>query len=204
MHSTIIVAHPEREALTQRIARSIAGGITAGTPGASVELVDLAAEGFDPRYTAADNAVHLHQAPVPADVAAEQARLQRSDALVLVYPVYWWSMPALLKGWIDRVFTSGWAYDDRADAVIRKKLGWLSVHLVAIGGADQGTYARHGYEGAMKTQIDHGIFGYCGAPVVTSSLLLLSDPGAPDSLLERAGQIGRAVFPSSGPEEGTA
>lgn len=204
MHSTIIVAHPEREALTQKIARTIAAGITAGSPGASVELVDLAAGGFDPRYTAADNAVHLRQAPVPADVAAEQARLQRSDALVLVYPVYWWSMPALLKGWIDRVFTSGWAYDDRAEAVIRKKLGWLSVHLVAIGGADQGTYARHGYESAMKTQIDHGIFGYCGAPVVTSRLLLLSDPGAPEALLERARQIGRAVFPSSTPEEGTA
>lgn len=35
---------------------------------------------------------------------------------MLVYPVYWWSMPGLLKGWIDRVFTNGWAYDEGPDA----------------------------------------------------------------------------------------
>ncbi|WP_198284163.1 NAD(P)H-dependent oxidoreductase, partial [Bacillus cereus] len=78
------------------------------------------------------------------------------------------SFPALLKGWIDRVFTQGWAYEDDANGKLVKKLQHLQVHLLAIGGADQRTYARHGYFGAMKTQIDYGIFGYCGARVVTS------------------------------------
>ncbi len=53
----------------------------------------------------ADHAVHRGQASPPADVLAEQARIDRADTLVLVYPIYWWSMPALLKGWIDRVFS---------------------------------------------------------------------------------------------------
>ncbi|XXR65077.1 NAD(P)H-dependent oxidoreductase [Sorangium sp. So ce388] len=48
------------------------------------------AEAFNPRFTAADLAVHRRKAP-PADVAVEQARIDRADALVLVYPVYWWS-----------------------------------------------------------------------------------------------------------------
>jgi putative NADPH-quinone reductase len=49
------------------------------------------------------------RATPPADVLAEQARIDRADALVLVFPIYWWSLPGLLKGWIDRVFVNGWA-----------------------------------------------------------------------------------------------
>ena len=52
------------------------------------------------------------------------------------------------------------------------------------------TYARHGYFGAMKTQIDHGIFDYCGAPVVTSELLLESEQGRGNQLAA-ARAIGR-------------
>ena len=55
-----------------------------------------------------------------ADVLAEQARIDRADTLVLVYPIYWWSMPALLKGWIDRVFSNGWAFDYSIGGDLRK------------------------------------------------------------------------------------
>ena len=77
----------------------------------------------------------------------------------------------LLKGWIDRVFANGWAYDESANNGLVKRLYHLKVHLIAIGGADLRTYARHGYFGAMKTQIDHGIFDFCGARVMRSELL---------------------------------
>ena len=39
-----------------------------------------------------------------ADIAEHQAALEWSDRLLLVFPLWWWSMPAILKGWIDRVF----------------------------------------------------------------------------------------------------
>ena len=130
--------------------------------GNSFETADLTEEAFDPRFNEADIAAHRRKVEAPADVAVEQARIDRADALVLVYPVYWWSMPALMKGWIDRVFANGWAYDDISGKVV-KKLGHLSVHLVGIGGADARTYERHGYFSAIRTQIDHGIFDYCGA-----------------------------------------
>lgn len=134
---------------------------------------------------------------MPADVAAEQARVDRASDLVLVYPVYWWSMPGLLKGWIDRVFTNGWAYESGPDVKLTKKLRRLRVHLVGVGGADTGTYERHGYFGAMKLQIDHGIFDFCGARVVTSEFLLdvESKDGTPH--LEKASTIGRKVFAAS-------
>ncbi|MGY4398252.1 NAD(P)H dehydrogenase (quinone) [Sphingomonas sp. UYAg733] len=191
MHALVAVAHPEPGSLSHSIAEQIALG---ASESASVEIADLAAEGFDPRFTVADLAVHRRRAPPPADVAAEQARIDRADALVLVYPVYWWSMPALLKGWIDRLFANGWAFDFNPDAGLEKKLRHLRVHLVAVAGADASTYARHGYFGAMKTQIDHGIFDYCGARVLTSQLLVDSETQDPVSYLGAARTIGRTLF----------
>ena len=195
MHALIVVAHPDPASLTHAIATQVAQGITGSEPRHSFEIADLAAEAFDPRFTQADVALHLRNAAPSPDVAAEHARIDRADALVLVYPVHWWSFPGLLKGWIDRVFTNGWAYDAGPDGKLLKKLQRLQVHLIASGGADMRTYARHGYFGAMKTQIDHGIFGYCGARVATSELLVASDAGFPASHLDAAHAIGKRIFP---------
>ncbi|WP_437485386.1 NAD(P)H-dependent oxidoreductase [Sorangium sp. So ce1014] len=195
MHALIVISHPEPASLTHGVAAQVAEGVSLS--GNSFEIADLAAEAFDPRFTAADLAVHRRKAPPPADVAAEQERLDRADALVLVYPVYWWSMPGLLKGWIDRVFSNGWAFDFSPESKLVKQLGDLRVHLVALAGSDARTYARHGYLGAMKTQIDHGIFDYCGARVVTSELLLESETQDPAAHLAAARAIGRGLFDAS-------
>ncbi|MDR0184366.1 NAD(P)H-dependent oxidoreductase [Lysobacter arvi] len=198
MHALIVVSHPNPASFTHAIANEVARGIAAFGAANTHEFADLAAEGFDPRFSAADHALHLREASPAADVAREHARLDRADALVLVYPVFWWSFPGLLKGWIDRVFTNGWAYEEAAGGKLVKKLQGLDVHLVANAGATTRTYARHGYFGAMKTQIDHGIFGYCGARVATSELLL-PDARTPAGQIEAAYAIGQKIFPSSQP-----
>ncbi|MFJ7106189.1 NAD(P)H-dependent oxidoreductase [Pseudomonas sp. NPDC098740] len=197
MHALIVVAHHDPRSLTHSLVAQVAQGIALDDPGHTFEIADLSAEGFDPRFSVADLAVHHREAPPPADVVTEQARVDRADAVVLVYPVYWWSMPALLKGWIDRVFANGWAFDFTADAKLEKKLGHLRVHLIGVGGADAATYARHGYAEAMKTQIDHGIFDYCGARVVTSELLLESEIQDPTVHLDAAKSLGRELFAAS-------
>ncbi|RMQ50167.1 putative proteinPH-quinone reductase [Pseudomonas cichorii] len=194
MHALIVVAHHDPQSLTHALAAQIAEGLAIADPAHTFEIADLFAESFDPRFNMADHAVHRQEAPPPADVAAEQARIERADALVLVYPVYWWSMPGLLKGWIDRVFVNGWAFDFSPDGKLTKKLGHLNVHLVGLGGADAGTYERHGYSTAMKTQIDHGIFNYCGARVLTSELLLDSETLDPAVHLEAARRVGHEIF----------
>jgi NAD(P)H dehydrogenase (quinone) len=193
MHTLIVVAHHNPQSLTHSLAAQVAQELIAGDTRATVEMADLYAEGFDPRFTDADWAVHHREASPPADVIAEQARIERADELVLVFPIYWWSMPAQLKGWIDRVFANGWAFDFSNDAKLEKKLGRLRVHLIGVAGADAPTYERHGYGQAMQTQIDHGIFDYCGAHVVTSQRLFDAESADPSELLATARAIGRSI-----------
>ena len=192
MHALIVVAHHDPQSLTHSVAAEVGAGLTAS--GHTFEIADLAAEGFDPRYSAADHRVHRTRATPPADVQAEQARIDRADALVLAFPIYWWSMPALLKGWVDRVFVNGWAIDYGPDTPVQKKLRHLHVHVLALGAADESAFDRHGYAKAMNTQIDYGIFDYCGAPVLTSELLLDSESGAAQAHLHRARAVGQGMF----------
>ena len=193
MRTLIVFSHPDKTSLTHAVAERIVEAVRTEDPAHEVEIADLAAAGFDPRWSAADIAAYRKEAPAPADVAAEQARLNQTDTLVLVYPVYWWSMPGQLKGWIDRVFNNGWAYDERPDGSVAKLLGRLKVRLVAIGAADEGVYQRHGYAESMRIQIDHGMFDYCGAPVLSSTLLVPDGAPYPASALEKAGEIGRQI-----------
>ena len=151
MHTLIVTTHPDPHSHTHAVVEQLVKGIMAS--GAhSIEIADLAAEQFDPRFNQADIDQFKSGTVSPADVLAEQQRLNRADALVLVYPIYWWSFPAQLKGWIDRVFTQGWAYDDTGEKVI-KKLGHLQVHLLALGAANTRTYLRRGYFSSMRNQI---------------------------------------------------
>ncbi|OAN67253.1 NAD(P)H-dependent oxidoreductase [Sphingomonas sp. TDK1] len=185
MHAVIVVVHPAAVSLTRSVATALGDALEA--KGHTVEIADLVAERFVPVFGAADHAAFAAGAPAPADVLQEQRRLDRADHLILVYPVYWWSMPALLKGWIDRVFISGWAFEENAGGGIAKKLGRLTVHLVAIAGAADRTYTKRGYRQAMRIQIEEGIFDFCGAPVATSQLLT-TDGADPVLLLQRAAQ----------------
>lgn len=193
MRALIVVSHPEKESLTHSVAAAVAKGISADAQH-TADIVDLSAEGFNPTFTAQDFAAFKLTAPVPADIVAEQTRIDKADALVLVFPVYWWSMPALLKGWIDRVFTNGWAYEETAEGEVVKKLGRLPVHIIGLGAASQGAYDRHGFTAAFNAQIGHGIFDYCGAQVKTSELMLLPELGSGKAYLDKALTMGQTVF----------
>lgn len=89
MHALIVVAHHDPQSLTHSLAAQVAEGLMLADSAHTFEIADLFAESFDPRFNMADHAVHREKASPPADVLAEQARIERADALVLLYPVYW-------------------------------------------------------------------------------------------------------------------
>lgn len=195
MNSLVVVSHADPNSLTHHVARQTANALR--DAGGTVELADLAAEGFDPRFNEPDLNSYRGNGSAPKEVAAEQERIDRSDHLILVFPMYWWSFPALLKGWIDRVFVNGWAFDYTPGSSFEKKLQRLTIHLVPVVGDDAASFERHGINAAIATQIEKGIIEYCGATVGSTTFLHESDTKPVDVLAaevpELAGRIASRV-----------
>ncbi|GGG24185.1 NAD(P)H dehydrogenase [Rhodococcoides trifolii] len=187
MTSLVVVSHPSPDSLTHHVAHAVARAI--GDAG----FADLAAEGFDPRFSEADVNLYQGKGTTPPDVAAEQRRIDRADNLVLVFPMYWWSMPALLKGWIDRVFVSGWAYDYAPGGEFVKKLDRLTVHVVVVAGDDADSFERHRIHEAVRTQIERGIIEYCGARVGSTTYLHESDTKSRETLADEIVELSTTV-----------
>jgi NAD(P)H dehydrogenase (quinone) len=181
----LVTAHPDPASLTHDVARRLGSAL-----GDGVTTAHLAQEGFDPVFGMADRRSYLDGAPPAADVAAEQARLDAADHVVLVFPVWWWSMPALLKGWIDRTFITGWAFGIDDGGRIEKRLQRLTVHLVPVSGTSREAFARHGYLAAFETQVGHGILDYCGARRGATAFVHDSESGDRDAV---AAEVDRAV-----------
>lgn len=73
------------------------------------------------------------------DVAAEQAALTRAELVVWLHPVYWYSVPSMLKHWFDVVLLRGWAYGKDGNALRGKRCLW-----VASTGGDENSYSANG------------------------------------------------------------
>lgn len=108
-----------------------------------------------------------------ADVTAEQYKLLTADALLLHFPLWWFGMPAMLKGWIDRVFAFGLAYGYRgAGNRYRYGEGGLSgkraLLCVAVGGpaADYGPRGINGPLEQLVFPITHGTLYFAGMDVL--------------------------------------
>jgi NAD(P)H dehydrogenase (quinone) len=110
--------------------------------------------------------------------------VERADMLVFVFPVYWWSVPGLLKGWFDRVLTLNWAYKVAEDGRIVGNLRDVPVRLIATAGSDLNGFDKHGYSTAIQTQIVEGIFGFCGLKNVKLDILYQADTAMPAQVEE--------------------
>lgn len=191
MTTLVVVSHSDPQSLTQHVARSTSDAIR--NLGGDVDIADLHAENFDPRFSKDDVNLFRGKGTPPADVVAEQDRIDRADDLILVFPMYWWSMPALLKGWIDRVFVSGWAYEFTPGSEFVKKLDRLTVHLIPVAGDDAESFERHGVYEAFQTQIERGIIEYCGATLGSTTFVHESDTKRRDTLAAEIQDLSESI-----------
>jgi NAD(P)H dehydrogenase (quinone) len=100
--------------------------------GHEVEVLDLYAEEFSPSLTASERASYYTDVFDGRALEREIEQLQRAQVLVLLFPTWWFGMPAMLKGWFDRVWAPGVAYDHASDlGSIKARLNNLR-HTLAI------------------------------------------------------------------------
>lgn len=131
MRALVVIAHPSPQGFTQELARRATAGLRAA--GHTVESIDLYSIGFRAAMSTAERAAYHGEQPILDPVVRQHADLVRSvDALVFVYPTWWSGLPAILKGWLERVMVPGvgFRFDDRSGKV---RPGLTNIeHIVGI------------------------------------------------------------------------
>jgi putative NADPH-quinone reductase len=113
MKCLVVIAHPSTHSLCHAMARATIAALKAG--GHEVQVEDLYGSGFSPTLTVNERQSYYSPAYDSAAVQDQIDCLLSAEALVLVFPTWWFGFPAVLKGWFDRVWAPGIAYDHATD-----------------------------------------------------------------------------------------
>ncbi|MET9609465.1 NAD(P)H-dependent oxidoreductase [Streptomyces sp. NPDC006512] len=207
----IVTAHPEPLSLTNALASFAAQELRAA--GHEVRVSDLYAMKWKAAVDADDFPDHPADAPLrvtsaskqatregrlSADVAAEQEKVRWSDAVILHFPMWWFSTPAIMKGWIDRVFTSGFGYGPQLPtpygegAVLGGRRALLSVTL----GARESSFSDRGIHGPLEEvlhPLQHGLFWFTGMEPLEPFAVYSADELSPDRFEEAEAAYGERL-----------
>ncbi|MFE6819468.1 NAD(P)H oxidoreductase [Streptomyces sp. NPDC057677] len=157
-HTLLVLAHPRTDSLTAQVAARLHARIEG--EGGTVDVLDLYAEGFDPALRPEDEPDWENREKVYSpEVRAHMDRVLAADDIVVVFPVWWFTPPAILKGWIDRVWNYGFAYGRSRPRLAGKRLLWLAL----MGGTPE-EVARLGMTDALGLMLVTGISEFCGLP----------------------------------------
>lgn len=163
----IVLAHPFPESFNHSVGNIVKERLA--QKGYEVKIRDLYQLGFNPvlgleewkNYESAD----AERSP---DVLAEQEAITWADHLVFIYPTWWWSPPAILKGYLDRVFTPNFAFSTDGAG----KLTGKTVSVIQTTGSDENFIKTEGMDEAVKTLFSVGIFGFCGLEIAHHEFLM--------------------------------
>jgi NAD(P)H dehydrogenase (quinone) len=179
----IFIVHAHHEPASFNGAMTRAATASLGAAGHEVVVSDLYAMGFDPvsdrrNFTTVNNPDYLKQQSEEshasefngyvAELQLEMDKVAWCDALIFQFPLWWLGLPAILKGWVDRVFAVGRAYGggryfNRGVMAPRRAMCSVTVGGTADAYSDIGAY---GQLDQILRPINHGILGFVGFTVI--------------------------------------
>lgn len=118
MQALVVVAHPCDDSFTHAAAGAAKRGLEIG--GHDVDVIDLYADGFEAAMSLDERLAYETDTPILDPQVTDHAeRVQRSQILVFVYPTWWSGLPAILKGWLERVMVPGvgFTFDERTGTI---------------------------------------------------------------------------------------
>jgi putative NADPH-quinone reductase len=118
MRALVVIAHPCDDSFCHAAAERAVAGLSAA--GHHVDTIDLYADGFRTAMSLDERLAYHTDDPILDDQVGEHAALlQRAQILVFVYPTWWSTVPAILKGWLERVMVPGvgFVFDERSGRV---------------------------------------------------------------------------------------
>ncbi|MBE1530723.1 NAD(P)H oxidoreductase [Actinomadura algeriensis] len=169
----LVVAHPRADSLTARVAGRAGERLVAA--GHRVDVLDLHAEGFDPRMTSADEPDWSDPGKTYSPGTREHMRrLDAADAIVVVFPVWWFGLPAILKGWVDRVWNYGFAYGGGRSRLAGKRMAWIG-----LAGYPRDHFTEAGWDRSVERHLRDGIARFCDIEDVSVHLVYDTVSGRP-------------------------
>ena len=188
MKHLIIYSHPNSKSFCHAILDKVEAVLAAKKH--DVVVRDLYALGFDPVLKSGDLAA-IQSGKIPADIKVEQDYIAWSDIMTIIHPVWWTGLPAMIKGYIDRVFSYGFAYSVDASGIVKLLTG-KKVIVFNTQGTPQDIYEKSGMFVAMKKTSDTGIHEFCGIRVLAHHFfgaVPYVDDATRKSYLEKVKQI---------------
>ena len=164
MNHLIVYTHLNPESFTKAVVDEVE--IVTRKNGHETKIIDLYGDQFNPVLEFPDIQYSFMDGEAPDDVEKYQEDISWADHITFVYPLWWEQMPAMLKGFIDRVFTNGYAYtydDNGPKGLLIDK----SVQLIINTGNTSEYLSQSGMHGAIKKVVEVGIFEFCGMDVKT-------------------------------------
>lgn len=158
MNSLIIYAHPNKESFTNFLSKELEN--TLKESGNSVKVRDLYELNFDPVLSQKDFET-LNSGNVPEDIKTEHEYITWADTIFFVFPTWWESMPAIMRGYIDRVFSYGFAYGSGESGTIGLLTGKKGVFIQGAG-ASKEAFETTGLRNAIDIVHNTGILKFCG------------------------------------------
>jgi len=161
MKYLIVYAHPNPKSFNAAIRSMIEERLKA--EGADVAIRDLYVIKFDP-ILKGDDFLLMKDGKASSDVQIEQRYIKESDVIVFIHPIWWFNMPAILKGYIDRVFIHGFAYAATSNG-IEGLLKDKKVMIFNTTGGPLENYRDNGYGAAVTKTIEDGIYRFSGMSI---------------------------------------
>ncbi len=180
-----VVSHPRVNSLTFSVADRFLQGLA--DAGHETEMLDLHRSGFNPVLWEADEPDWSSDRKIYSpEVETEMERMKKYDALAYIFPIWWFNLPAMLKGYIDRVWNNGFAYG--SNKLHHKKVLWLG-----LAAAPKEHFEKRQYDKMLSQHLNTGIADYCG--ISNSQVEILYDtldsrPEIFENLLMRAYHLG--------------
>ncbi len=185
----VILGHPDSQGFCGALANAYVTG--AQNAGLTAELLALGEMTFNPVLKAGYKEVML----LEPDLQMAQEKIMAADHLVWVFPIWWGSVPALMKGFIDRTFLPGYAFRFRESGVIHDGLlKGKSARLIATTDAPPLVYRYYYGEPGIK-MMKNLVLDFCGVKPVKSTVfgpLKFSSLRQRQQWLAKAEALGRA------------
>lgn len=167
MNHLIIYAHPNENSFNHAILEQAIQATR--QQGGEVVVRDLNAENFAPVLNWQE-AVNSFGKNYTDDVAKEHQYWREADVITLIYPLWWMGFPAILKGYLDRVLTYGFAYENGKNETIGLLKGKKMQQFVTMGNSNE-KYADKGFLNSLDNTLGNGLFSFCGVENVQMHFL---------------------------------